>query len=97
MIHQLKGRPFEYLEINKPFLVSVYGRGWAMVKENKAKTFSEPNSDRFIASILDQSIEFATAIRYEVHSLNDCNFLTGVFLIGGMVKQKCRTIHSDQT
>ena len=46
-------------------------------KKYKAKTFAEPNSDRFIASILDQSIEFATAIRYEVHSLKTVTFLTG--------------------
>ena len=46
-------------------------------KKYKAKTFVEPNSDRFIASILDESIEFATAIRYEVHSLKTVTFLTG--------------------
>ncbi len=43
----------------------------------QAKTFAEPNSDRFIASILDTGIASARAIRYEVQSLKMVRFLTG--------------------
>ncbi len=43
----------------------------------QAKTFAEPNSDRFIASILDNGIASARAIRYEAQSSTVVHFLSG--------------------
>lgn len=46
-------------------------------EKKQAKIFAEPNSDRFIASVLDPGTELTIAIRYEVHSSRDIIFLTG--------------------
>ena len=46
-------------------------------KDYKAKIFPEPNSNRFIASVLDYSLNEIHAIRYEVNSENPVHFLKG--------------------
>ncbi len=42
-----------------------------------AKIFTEPNSDRFIASVLDPTLQDIQAIRYEINSNNPAHFLKG--------------------